>query len=258
MKELRIAISFLTRLPFTYKGEWDEKSFSRSTIYYPVVGLIIGLLVALAALLFNLTGSPMLAAAAAIITAVVVSGGIHYDGFMDMCDGIFASRGRERALEIMKDSRVGSFAVLGIALLLLLKFALYTTILGLNCFFVIIIAAFIFSRTIMNCAILWFPVVRKEGLGYTVKQYVSRGAPLWGGVLLLLLFIISGNYILLLALILAFVLMMAIAFLICRYLKGMTGDIYGALAELGEAAFLLMTVIAAAVFSAMGLPLELW
>ena len=103
-KEFRIAVSFLTRLPLTYKGEWDEKSFSRASVFYPVVGLIVGFCAAVVAALLKLTGCYSVAAVCALITAICISGGIHLDGFMDMCDGIFASRGREKALEIMKDS----------------------------------------------------------------------------------------------------------------------------------------------------------
>ena len=68
-KEFRIAVSFLTRLPLTYKGEWDEKSFSRASVFYPVVGLIVGLCVAVVAALLKLTGYYDVAAVCALIEA---------------------------------------------------------------------------------------------------------------------------------------------------------------------------------------------
>lgn len=257
-KEFRIAVSFLTRLPLPYKGEWDEKSFSRSSVFFPLVGLMIGLIVGFVAWLFRLTDHYMIAAACALITSVAVSGGIHLDGFMDMCDGIFASRGRERALEIMKDSRVGSFSVLGILLLFLLKFALYDGILAEDWFFAAILGGFVFSRFVMICCILCFPSARAEGLGVTVKRYVSKPALIWGFVLFLILFGLTGFYPLLIAFLLAFAAMMGIAAQISRFLHGLTGDIYGAMAELGEAVFLLMLFLCAVILSRNGVPVQLF
>ncbi len=257
-KEFRIAVSFLTRLPLPYKGEWDERSFSRSSVFFPLVGLIIGFLTALTAAVFRLTGQTMLAAVAALVTAVVVSGGIHLDGFMDMCDGVFASRGRERALEIMKDSRVGSFAVLGVVMLMLLKCALYCAVLPERWFFTAILAAFVFSRFMMVYCILGFPSARETGLGATVKKYVSKPALLWGLLLFLLLCLWHGFYPLLIAFALAFLVMYAAAAGISRFLYGLTGDIYGAIAELSEAVFLLFLVLTVSVLGGLGLPAALF
>lgn len=257
-KEFRIAVSFLTRLPLPYKGEWDERSFSRSSVFFPLVGLIIGLIVGFVAWLFRLTDHYMVAAVCALITSVAVSGGIHLDGFMDMCDGIFASRGRERALEIMKDSRVGSFSVLGVVMLFLLKFVLYDAVIAESWFFVAILGGFVFSRFMMICCILCFPSARAEGLGVTVKRYVSKPALIWGIVLFLILFGLSGFYPLLIAFALSFLIMIGISAQISRFLHGLTGDIYGAMTELGEAVFLLMLFLCAAILSRYGIMINLF
>ncbi|HMM05756.1 MAG TPA: adenosylcobinamide-GDP ribazoletransferase [Clostridiales bacterium] len=246
-KEFRIAVSFLTRLPLSYQGEWDERSFSRASVFYPLVGLIVGAIVGFVVFLLRFTGFYELAAVAALITAVAVSGGIHLDGFMDMCDGLFASRGRERALEIMKDSHVGSFAVIGVVLLLLLKFTLYQAVIASPWFFGAILGAFVFSRFMLICCMLCFPAARAEGLGVTVKRYVSKPALFWGVLLLAAIFAVSGYYPLLIAFFFSFLIMMGLSALINHFLKGLTGDIYGAMAEIGEAVFLLMIVICNAV-----------
>jgi adenosylcobinamide-GDP ribazoletransferase len=242
-KEFRIAVSFLTRLPLTYKGEWDEASFSRASVFYPLVGLIIGAIVGLVVFLLRFTEIYSITAVAAMITAVVVSGGMHLDGFMDMCDGIFASRGRERALEIMKDSRVGSFAVIGVVLLFLLKYTLYVPIVASPWFFVSILGAFVFSRFMLICCMLCFPSAREEGLGITVKRHVSKQALLWGVLLVLAIFVLTGFYPLLIAFAVSFLIIMGLSALVSRFLHGLTGDIYGAMAELGEGVFLLVVVI---------------
>lgn len=266
-KEFRIAVSFLTRLPLPYKGEWDEKSFSRSSVFYPFVGLIIGLIVTAVLVLIGFTGYYSVAAVVALIASVAVSGGIHLDGFMDMCDGVFASRGRERALEIMKDSRVGSFAVIGIVLLMLLKYALYTSLIteaaedslcafsgmisdtacypfaGFFYMALAMLGAFVFSRFMLICCMLWFPSARKEGLGVTVKRYVSKPALLWGIILMLILGGATGFYPVLIAFVMAFAVIMWFASMLSKFLHGLTGDIYGAMAELGEAVYLLIFLI---------------
>lgn len=257
-KEFRIAVSFLTRLPLPYKGEWDEKSFSRATVFYPLVGLIIGALVGFVGWLVQLTGYGAVAVVLALISAVVISGGMHLDGFMDMCDGIFASRGRDKALEIMKDSRVGSFAVIGVVLLFLFKFVLYDAMIFEPWFFVSILGAFVFSRFMLICCMLWFPSAREEGLGVTVKRYVSKPALIWGVGLIIAIFAVSGFYPLLFAFVFAFLIIMGFAALINRFLHGLTGDIYGAMAELGEAVFLLMLVICASVCVHFNLSLTLF
>lgn len=257
-KEFRIAVSFLTRLPLPYKGEWDEKSFSRSSVFYPLVGAIVGALVGFVAWLLRMTDFTPVAAVCALITSIIISGGIHLDGFMDMCDGLFASRGRERALEIMKDSRVGSFSVLGVIMLLLLKVVLYDAIIPEAWFFIALISAFIFSRFMMICCMLCFPSARAEGLGVTVKRYVSKPALIWGVGLLLLVFLLSGFYPILIAFFLAFLAILGISAQINKFLHGLTGDIYGAMAELGEAVFLLLLLIVVAICHHFGVPLTLF
>lgn len=257
-KEFRIAVSFLTRLPLPYKGEWDEKSFSRSSVFYPLVGLIIGAIVGFVCWLIRMTDLTMVTAVCALIASIVVSGGIHLDGFMDMCDGLFASRGRERALEIMKDSHVGSFAVLGVIMLLLLKVVLYDAVIPEAWFFLAIISAFIFSRFMLICCMLCFPSARAEGLGVTVKRYVSKPALVWGIGLMLVIFALSGFYPVLIAFFVSFLVIMGLSAQINKFLHGLTGDIYGAMAELGEAVFLLFLLIIVAVLNNFGLPLNLF
>lgn len=252
-KEFRIAVSFLTRLPLPYKGEWDEKSFSHSSVFFPLVGLIIGALVGLVAWLIRMTDLAMVAAVCSLITAIVVSGGIHLDGFMDMCDGLFASRGRERALEIMKDSHVGSFAVLGVIMLLLLKLVLYSAIIPEEWFFIAFLTAFVFSRFMLICCILCFPSARSEGLGVTVKRYVSKPALIWGIGLVLIIFALTGFVPILIAFLLSLFVILGISAQINKFLHGLTGDIYGAMAELGEAVFLLILLIIVSVFNEFGI-----
>lgn len=102
-----IALQFLTRLPVRIASEPDEKSIAQSLSYYPLVGLIIGAL--LAGIAWGLSGAPvLLSAALLLVTWVLVTGGLHLDGLADSMDAWVGGLGdRERTLAIMKDPYCG-------------------------------------------------------------------------------------------------------------------------------------------------------
>lgn len=249
-KEFRIAVSFLTRLPLKYKGEWDEKGFSRSAIYFPVVGLIVGVLTALVIWLVGKTGYHHIAAFLGLLTSIVISGGLHLDGFMDMCDGILASRGPERALEIMKDSRVGSFSVIGVCLLLLGKFLLYDTLASLPMMVAAIVTGLTFFRFVCLCCLLFFPCARKEGLAVMIQKYVSKPWVFVGVFVLALEVVVLGGWQYLVpAMALSLLLMILLTQRINTFLGGITGDIQGAMGELSEFLYLTLVIIFYSIFS---------
>jgi adenosylcobinamide-GDP ribazoletransferase len=120
---VRAAIGFLTRLPVA-GGELDVRRLSRAAIWFPVVGALVGGLVALVRLGAGeiVPGAP--AAALALLAAVLVTGGLHEDGLADVADAFGAHTTRERRLEIMRDPRVGAYGALAIGFALLLPFSL--------------------------------------------------------------------------------------------------------------------------------------
>src|SRR5262245_25304904 len=117
-----LAWRLLTAIPLPFIPEDPERSPGRSVGYYPLVGLILGLILAYLDRLLGWLLPPGLAAALLLVIWVGLTGMLHLDGFMDACDGLLSPREPARRLEIMKDSRVGAFAVVGAVLLLLLKF----------------------------------------------------------------------------------------------------------------------------------------
>jgi len=124
MKPFFAALSFLTilRVPNTWCG--DERAIARSLTWFPFVGMLIGaLMVALDILLCTLFPSNHVPSALVVIAMIAISGGLHLDGVADSADAFMSSRGKERMLEIMKDSRVGPMGSLTITTLLLVKFA---------------------------------------------------------------------------------------------------------------------------------------
>lgn len=112
-----LACQFLTRLPVP--ARWDAARMAAAPRWYPAAGLVVGALAAGAYLLAATRFSPDIAALAALATGMLVTGCLHEDGFADVCDGLGGNAPRARALEIMRDSRLGTYGVAGLALMLL-------------------------------------------------------------------------------------------------------------------------------------------
>lgn len=124
MKSFFIGLQFLTRLKLVNQTEWDIHDFGKSVVTFPLVGLVIGAFMALIYWLLVPYIPITLLALLLVVFEFLFTGGLHADGFMDTCDGLFSGRDRERKLEIMKDSRVGSNGVVGFVFLTLLKWQL--------------------------------------------------------------------------------------------------------------------------------------
>ncbi|HHT62426.1 MAG: adenosylcobinamide-GDP ribazoletransferase [Bacillota bacterium] len=239
IKEILIVFTFLTRIPFKISFTYGAEDMGRTSRYFPLVGLVIGFFVALIVYLFNFI-DPQLGAVLGILTGIVLTGGLHLDGFMDTADGIFSARTREEMLEIMKDSRVGAHGVTACVILLLLKFVLYgLAVKNFNIFWVFIMA-FMFSRWAMAYAILFYPGARNKGLGHIFITYKRKSDFPIASVLTVLPIIIFQNWVTLIPLILSFGVVFLYLRSIQKLLGGLTGDIYGSLAEISEVIFILI------------------
>jgi adenosylcobinamide-GDP ribazoletransferase len=170
MNSFYIAIGFFTRLPVP-KAEFTEERFRRAMVLAPLVGLVIGvILVAIRLVLAFIEAPDMIAGAVLVCSYIFITGGLHFDGLADTCDGIFSGRSREQSLEIMKDSRIGVFGTLGLFMTGILYFALFTAIPagGLLVFPLCGRACCLFSASMA-------PYAREEGMG--------KAASLQGGAL---------------------------------------------------------------------------
>lgn len=116
----RVALAFLTRLPVAL-NQHSDKALAASVSYFPVVGWLVGVVGALGFYAGSALGSPMLAAVLGISLSVAVTGGFHEDGLADTADGFGGGWTRQRKLEIMKDSRLGSYGALALILAMLLS-----------------------------------------------------------------------------------------------------------------------------------------
>lgn len=237
MIPLLIALQFLTRLPVSLPGMPTPEQVGRSLLWYPLVGLLLGLLLWGAHLLLG-QASAVLQAAIILALWVGLSGGLHLDGLADTADawvGGFADR--ERTLAIMKDPRSGPIAVVVLVLLLLLKFAALFTLLQAGQGIYLLLLPWL-GRSLLPLLLATTPYVRVGGLGQALVEHLPRGQLPWVlGVHLLgmLLFGWMG----LLALATALLLFIWLRRALLRRLGGTTGDTAGALVELGECGVLL-------------------
>ncbi|MDM9653278.1 adenosylcobinamide-GDP ribazoletransferase [Pseudomonas wenzhouensis] len=237
MIALLIALQFLTRLPVSLPGIPTPEQVGRSLLWYPLVGLLLGLLLWGAHLLLG-QASAVLQAAIILALWVGLSGGLHLDGLADTADawvGGFADR--ERTLAIMKDPRSGPIAVVVLVLLLLLKFAALFTLLQAGQGIYLLLLPWM-GRSLLPLLLATTPYVREGGLGQALVEHLPRGQLPWVlGVHLLgmLLFGWMG----LLALATALLLFIWLRRALLRRLGGTTGDTAGALVELGECGVLL-------------------
>ncbi|MBH3339369.1 adenosylcobinamide-GDP ribazoletransferase [Pseudomonas mendocina] len=237
MIALLIALQFLTRLPISLPGMPTPEQMGRSLLWYPAVGLLLGLLLWLAHLLLGQT-SALLQAAIILALWVGLSGGLHLDGLADTADAWVGGFGdRERTLTIMKDPRSGPIAVVVLVLLLLLKFAALLTLLQGGKGVCLILLPWL-GRSLLPLLLASTPYVRAGGLGQALVDHLPRHQLPWvlGAHLLgMLLF----GWPALLALATTLVLFVWLRRALLKRLGGTTGDTAGALVELAECGALL-------------------
>ncbi|HEB86499.1 MAG TPA: adenosylcobinamide-GDP ribazoletransferase [Gammaproteobacteria bacterium] len=242
MRSFIIALQFLTRIPVPALRDISEAEMGRSLLYYPLVGIVIGLL--LAGLNMLLAGAPDGLQAALVLAAwVLITGALHLDGLADSADAWLGGLGdRERSLAIMKDPRSGPAAVVLIVLLLLIKFAaLQTLVTGVH--WPVLILAPLLARTALPLLFQTTAYVRPGGLATAIAENVS-----WIGGILLPLFVCLIILVSLgwraaspiIAALATFVLLRAI---MCKRLGGTTGDTAGAMVEVIETVVLVVAVL---------------
>jgi adenosylcobinamide-GDP ribazoletransferase len=231
MDDFRIALSLLTMIPLAPR---EANISARALAYYPLVGLVIGLVLAAMNLLLRLFFPGLVAAALLIALWAVITGALHLDGFTDACDGLFAATTRERRLEILRDVHLGAFGAVGLALLLITKVA---TVASIPSFAPIVLAP-VLGRWAMVYAAA-YPLARRDGMAVKFSAGLTRRELLVATGFAAATAAICGA-LGLAALAGAFAVATVIARFAVARLGGLTGDIYGMVCESVEVAVLLV------------------
>lgn len=244
LNALWLAIGFLTRIPTPVINDDDYETAARkSTLFYPLVGLLIGLLIYLPVFVLP-SSNHFIIAIISVLLWIIITGGLHLDGLADSADAWLGSQGNsERALIIMKDPTIGSAGGIALIMILLLKIAAISAILNstLNqsdIFFSLIFAPII-ARTLIILLFLTTSYVREQGLASSLMDIAHY--PAWIILCVSLTMIIALGY-------LIPVIYVLLTFYVLRWLKikliaGFTGDTAGAVLEISETVFLLTIAI---------------
>lgn len=236
LNSLRMAFGFLTIFPIPQKAEWSDVDFGWSAMFYPLTGAVIG---CLSGLVFRLLSSCIVKPIAAMLTLIVwilFSGGLHWDGLADCFDGFGCSATPGKRLEIMKDSRLGTYGALGIFCSLILKW---------QC-----IACFPESRAMLFFALIgaaarWamlfltmMPLANPNGMAAMLKKHCPCRITLYAlpVPLLLAAFYRPSGF---LYLLISLALIGCLSLLAKKKISGVNGDVLGFSIELAEIILLL-------------------
>ncbi len=234
------ALGFLTILPVG-KRALDSKQLAKAVAYFPLVGLILGLMLVCSDWVLRRGLSDLLSSAILVALLVIFAGALHFEGFVDACDGLLGGHTRERKLEIMRQKQVGAYAVAGGALLLLLKVAAITSITGVSRVWVIGLFPAL-SRWGMALALGIFPYARQQGLGSAFRGAGFIPLSIACVTALAAAVLLGGAGLILFGA--ATILTLLLGWWISRMIGGLTGDTYGAINEVIEVCLL---IIAAAI-----------
>jgi adenosylcobinamide-GDP ribazoletransferase len=234
------ALQFLTVFPTPLKHEVSAETSGQALPYFPLIGLILGAILLGLYYGLSLILPPAVVTALLIIALVILTGAHHIDGFIDTCDGVFAGKSKKERLAIMSDTRVGAFGIVGIVLLLLLK---YASLLSVSLILPALLLMPALSRWTMVSIIFTFPYAKKSGMGLSFKLgatwqrlAVATAIALISAVVLLKWWGLALMAVLWL-----------IAFGIAGYFRsrlgGLTGDNYGAINEISEVLVLLLIIL---------------
>ena len=234
-----LAVGFLTRIPMPVKIDYSQQLMNQSSVYFPLVGLLLGGLYAGAYALFSIWWPPLIGVLLVLALHLWLTGAFHEDGMADSADGLGGGYTVERRLEIMKDSRIGTYGAAALMMVLALKVALLTS---LSSVWLGLLIAPAVSRLTPLCLMRWLPYVsdpdtsksKPVAEGFSAERLLaaSLGVALlawWYQVLLVSLAAVA-------------VVVVLWGYVLKKQLGGYTGDALGASVVLSELVLLLLLV----------------
>lgn len=226
----------MTTLPIRLPTDWSAGDSGRASLWYPLVGLVIGAITWLAWDGANRVFPPWVASILTLIVWVLLTGGLHLDGLADCCDGLFVSASPERRLEVMKDPHLGAFGVIGLILVLMLKAAALTSAPNPG----ILLAASLARWCVLPAALV--PLARPSGMGADFAAGFRHSFIVWGAIIPLAFAILLGFRGVLAALagLSAATLVLSLA---RSRIGGVTGDVFGMVVEIVETIVLIVFLV---------------
>ena len=243
LRALRVAFGFLTTLPVPLITDWRDDDLRLAVRAYPVVGLVIGLLLTLP--LF-LPSSSFLQAVLIVGLWLGVTGDLHFDGFCDLADAALAPKTPEERWTIVKDPRIGSFALMAGTLLILVKVAALADLFALRRDVLQYVPTLVMVPILARSAVTWamarYPVYDASLLGRRTnlrwdETYLPIGLGLALSVFITSFALTSFQFVFLV--IACVITTMALSYWLNKRMSGLGGDAYGAVVEVNEAVLLI-------------------
>jgi adenosylcobinamide-GDP ribazoletransferase len=240
LTELRLAVSFLTILPIIDQRRASEDTVAASFAWFPIVGFLLGVALCAEDWILAHVFAQVIRSVLIVISLTVITGAVHLDGLADTADALGAGRDRDRALDILRDSRVGTFGATAIFFDLTLKILALSTLAGHRRYAALIVAPML-ARWAMLIVAAGLLYLRASGSGSALlggKISAARTAVVAVFTLLVMLMLTAMRPIAL-ATSVTVAIVLAMRVFYRRWLGGVTGDLIGACGELVEIAVLL-------------------
>ena len=249
-KEIRYfftALMFFTRIPCPPSTDHSEEYLNKSRKYFPLIGWIVGGITALVFWVSSLVFPVSISIVLSMVASVLTTGAFHEDGFTDVCDAFGGGWGKAQILTIMKDSRIGAYGVIGMALLLLLKFLALSEMAAYGRELVVmgLICAHAVSRFVASTFVHTHDYVQDLDVSKSkpiASSRLSLAEMAYSLVFALLPFLLFQNPLALLALPLAYVSKIYLGYYFKKHIGGYTGDCLGATQQVSEVVFYLSII----------------
>jgi len=242
MKIFILMIQFFTRIPINKELDIKREDFSKGIIYFPLVGLLVGCVNALVYFTTSKVLGGWIPLIALLISNIFVTGALHMDGLADTCDGLFSARKKDKMLEIMRDSRIGTNGAIALFVSLLLKVALLDITPRLIILPTIIMIPVV-SRGVMAIILFSSKYAREEGLGdLFIGKTTFLNTTIAAVITVILVYIFTGQTGLV-SLVISIAIAYGVRAMFNKAIGGLTGDLLGAINEIVELLFSLLVVI---------------
>jgi adenosylcobinamide-GDP ribazoletransferase len=182
LKSLVIAFSIYSKIPVP-QFEWKDEDMKYMLCFFPWIGAVIGVCIYLwnyACAILNI--GQICYTMISVAIPLVITGGFHVDGFMDTMDAFHSYQPKEKKLEILKDSHIGAFSVIMLAVYGLIYIGAFSEITNAN-LIKIVCAGFFLSRCLSGIAIVYFPLAKKDGMLYTFATSSQKNVLKWSLIL---------------------------------------------------------------------------
>lgn len=242
MKGFLIALQFLTSIPIRVRGKISDRELARSILYFPLVGLLLGGVLALIYLLLRAFLPHLVVCCLLIVSEILFTKALHLDGLADTIDGLSASKDREEVLAIMRQGRVGAFGVVGLVMIILAKLTLLYSLPSPYILGALILMA-TYGRWSLVFSAYFYPYARKKGgIGRPFVNLIEPKELIVATIITFGVSLIFARWATAILFLISIAGLVALNSFLKKRIGGVTGDTLGAGCELVEVITLMVMV----------------